>query len=100
MSDVQTGHLIVAAKLSRQERESRVVVGDEVGTVPSQASGSIKPRTMSLAFALGVPSGFFDHFSNIRLVNVRAGSASLTLSKVQTWFSKKDLSSFTFAALI
>ena len=54
MSDVQTGHLIVAARLSRQERESRVVVGDEVGTVPSQASGSIKPRTMSLAFALGV----------------------------------------------
>ena len=30
----------------------------------------MKPRTMSRALARGVPSGFFDHLSNMRLVKV------------------------------
>ena len=90
---------MLAAKLSKIDRDCLVVVGDEVGTVPAQASGSMKPRTIKRAFARGVPSGFFDHFSNMRLVNVRDGSASLVVSKAQTSFSKKDLSSSTLAAL-
>ena len=68
MSDVQTGQFMLAARLNSMDLDSLVVVGDEVGTVPSQASGSMKPRTMSRALARGVPSGFFDHLSNMRLV--------------------------------
>ena len=40
MSEVQIGHDIVAARLRSIDLDSLVVVGDEVGTVPSQASGS------------------------------------------------------------
>ena len=99
MSDVQTGQFMLAARLNSMDLDSLVVVGDEVGTVPSQASGSMKPRTMSRALARGVPSGFFDHLSNMRLVKVLDGSASFVVSKVQTWLSKNDCNSFTLAAL-
>ena len=53
MSEVQIGHCIVEAKLKSMDLDNLVVVGDEVGTVPSQASGSMKPLTMSLAFDHG-----------------------------------------------
>ena len=59
MSEVQTGQCMLAARLSKIDLDSLVVVGDDVGTVPAHASGSMKPRTIKRAFALGVPSGFF-----------------------------------------
>ena len=90
MSEVQIGHCMVEAKLKGMDLDNLVVVGDEVGTVPSQASGSMKPLTMSLALARGLPSGFFDRFSSMRLVSVRLGSASLVVSNCHTWLSKKD----------
>ena len=76
MSEVQIGQDMVEAKLSNIDLDSRVVVGDDVGTVPSQASGSWKPRAVKRALALGLPSGCLDHFSNILLVS-RFGQVQL-----------------------
>ena len=47
MSKVQIGHCMVEAKLKSMDLDNLVVVGDEVGTVPSQASGSMKPLTIA-----------------------------------------------------
>ena len=99
MSEVQIGHDIVAARLRSIDLDKLVVVGDDVGTVPSQASGSWNPLTIRRALARGEPSGCLDHFSSIRLVKVRLGSASRVVSNCQTWLSKKLWSSLTFAAL-
>ena len=43
---------MVEAKLSSMDLDKRVVVGEEVGTVPSQASGSWNPLTIKRAFGL------------------------------------------------
>ena len=40
MSDVQIGQLMVEAKINSMDLDKRVVVGEEVGTAPSHASGS------------------------------------------------------------
>ena len=61
MSEVQIGHCMVEAKLNNIDLDNLVVVGDEVGTVPSQASGSMNPRTMSLALARGLLRPFQKH---------------------------------------
>lgn len=84
-SAVQVGHSMVAARGRTIERESLVVVGLDVSIRPASASGPANPRTMGRAFARGAPSGLRDHFSRIREVNVRAGSASFTVWNTQTW---------------
>ena len=79
--------------------ESLVVVGDEVVMVPASASGSLKPLTISRAFALGLPSSFSDHFKRIPEVKVLDSSASAVVWNAHTPWSKKDFSSLTLASL-
>ena len=98
MSEVQSCHRRMVLRERRKFLDSLVVVGLEVSSVPWRASTSEYPRTISRALALGAPSSFLLHFSNILAVMVRLGSALDDLSNSHTWFSKKDWSSFCLAA--
>ena len=80
------------------ERLSLDVVGAAVASLPSRASRSVYPRTINRALARGEPSGFFDHFSSIRLDKVLVSSALAAISNYHTPFSKNEFSSFTLVA--
>ena len=54
---------------------------------------------MSRALALGVPSGFFDHFSMKWAFRMRPGGASDSVPNSQTEFVKNEPNSFRFASM-
>ena len=83
ISDIHKLQDMMAAKLSRTERDNLAIAGEEIGTVPFQASGSWNPRTMSRALGRGEPLGYLDRFSNILLVSVRDVATSRVVSKAK-----------------
>ena len=54
---------------------------------------------ISRALALGVPSGFFDHFKMKWAFKMRPGGASDSVPNSQTEFVKNDPSSLRFASM-
>ena len=55
LSEDQIGQFIVEARLSNIDLDSRVVVGEDVGTAPSQASGSWNPADDQTGLGLELP---------------------------------------------